>query len=83
MLSLARRWMIFSVWFVVAYGIDDPAIPAGLFYPFGPDEGDSILPNRTGSYSEVQLARTVAFRTEHYGKIFVSNKVFVGHKVCE
>lgn len=54
--------------------LTDPRLPSGLFYPFGPDEGDTTVPpNDDGSSPAVNLRIDFPFFNTKNRQLYVSS----------
>ena len=59
--------------FAVVGAINDNTLPSGLFYPFGPDQGDSTVPpDDDGGAGPVQLSIGFPFGNVTYDTLNVS-----------
>lgn len=65
--------------FVAAVGIIDNTIPSDLFYPFGPDQGDKVVPlgYDQSATAAVYLPLAVWFESAAYTSVNVSTAVYV------
>lgn len=63
-------------------GLTDPDLPSSLFYPFGPDEGDSEAPvNDDGSTEAVNITLGFPFFNKTYKQLFVNTNGDISFEV--